>query len=130
VTRLRYAFFVGLALLALACGPSGPLKASALQLGKSLNSDDSVGTIASRFAPDDTIYAAVLTDAPGAGTIKARWTYRGAVVNQEEKKVSYRDAAATEFHIHYAGGAPVGDYRVEIEIDGKPAFTRDFKVER
>jgi hypothetical protein len=118
------------AMSASACGPNEPLHVATVQLGRSLNSDNSVGTLATRFKPDDTIYVAVLTDRPGKGTIKARWSYRGSPVSEEEKSVSYNDAAATEFHIHYPGNAPLGDYRVEVEVDGMPAATREFKIER
>jgi hypothetical protein len=123
----------GLALICLlfsGCGPTEPLHVATVQLGRSLNSDNSVGSLATRFKPDDTIYVAVLTDAPGSGTLKAVWSYRGSPVNEEEKKVSYRDAAATEFHIHYPGNAPLGDYRVDVELDGMSIATRDFKIEQ
>ncbi len=113
-----------------ACGPSGPLKVTTVQLGRSLNSDNSVGTFGTRFKPDDTIYAAALTDAPGKGTFKVRWTFRGQAINEEEKSVSYRDEAATEFHIHYAGGLPPGEYKVEFQLDGMPVGTREFTVEK
>ena len=51
------------------CGPSGPLRVTTIQTGKSLNSDKSVGNHTTRFKPDDTMFASVLTDGPGAGTI-------------------------------------------------------------
>lgn len=113
-----------------ACGPSAPLTVSTIQVGKSINSDDSVGTIATRFKPDDTIYAAVLTEGEGAGEITARWKFGSRVMSEETKDVSYRESAATEFHIRYAGGLPPGSYRVEFEIDGQPAGARDFRVEK
>jgi hypothetical protein len=130
VPRLSFVAVALLTLLLQACGPSEPLHVATVQLGRSLNSDNSVGTLSTRFKPDDTIYVAVLTDAPGSGTLKARWLYRGSAVNEEEKQVSYRDAAATEFHIHYPGNAPLGDYRVEVELDGMNVASRDFKIER
>lgn len=120
----------GLSLLLAACGPSGPLNATSVQLGRSINSDDSVGTHATRFKRDETIYAAVLTDGPGAGAITARWKFGARTMSEETKQVSYRENGATEFHISAAGGLPPGEYRVEIEIDGMPAGARDFQVER
>jgi hypothetical protein len=112
------------------CGSRGSLHATNVQVGRSLNSDNSVGTITSRFQPDDTIYVAVLTDGPGSGTITARWTFRGQTIKEEQRNVAYNDAASTEFHIHYAGGSPPGAYRVELEIDGAPVGSRDIIVER
>ena len=111
-----------------ACGPSGPLNVKTIQLGRSLNSDDSVGSFATRFKPDETVYAAALTDNAGSGTLKAVWTFRGRSISEEQKKVSYREPAATEFHLRYAGGLPPGDYKVEIQFDGAPVGMRDFVV--
>jgi hypothetical protein len=44
--------------------------------------------------------------------------------------VSYRDSAATEFHITNSSGFPPGDYSVEILLDGKSVETRSLKVEK
>ena len=105
-----------------------PLHVSTIQVGRSLNSDKSVGAHTTQFKPTDTIYAAVLTDATGAGQITARWTYGGRPVSEETKSVSYKGEAATEFHMANSGGFPAGDYRVEILLDGQKVGERDFKV--
>lgn len=118
-----------LLVLVSACGPSGPLKAQTIQLGKSLNPDNSVANHSTLFKPGETVYVAVLTAEPGASTITARWMYRGSVVNEASKQVSYRDAAATEFQLVSSGGFPAGDYSVEILIDGQSAGSRNFKVD-
>jgi hypothetical protein len=106
-----------------------PLQVSTLQLGRTLNSDNTVGEHTTRFKPDETIYASDLTDQTGASTIAARWSYGGRVVSESEKKVAYKGQAATEFHFQSAGGFPPGDYKVEILIDGKSTTSRDFRVE-
>ena len=59
-------------LVAAGCRPSGPLHVTTIQTGKSLNSDRSVGNHTTRFKPDDTMFASVLTDGPGTGTIGVR----------------------------------------------------------
>ena len=81
--------------MVVACRPSGPLQLESIQTGKSLNADNSVGHHTTRFKPDDTMFAAVLTDGPGSGSIGARWKYAGRVVSEETREVSYRDHAAT-----------------------------------
>jgi hypothetical protein len=125
------AIVLAIALSALAaCRPGGPLKLETIQTGKSLNSDNSVGDNVTRFRPDDTMFVAVLTRGPGAGKIGVRWTYSGRLVSEESRDVSYRDSAATEFHIKNSGGFPAGEYAVEIQIDGKPIGTRNLKVEK
>lgn len=113
-----------------ACGPRGPLKVSAIQTGRSLNSDNSVSNHTTRFKPDDTMYVAVLTDGAGAGTLGIRWRYAGRQVSEESRQVSYWDNAATEFHIQNSGGFPAGDYSVEILVDGEAFATRTLRVER
>lgn len=105
-----------------------PLVFEALQTGKSLNSDNSVGIQGTRFKPNETMYVSVLTKGSGKGTIQAKWTYRGAVVYEGTKDVSYQGSAATEFHMQYAGKLPVGDYVVEILIDGQPVVSRTLEV--
>lgn len=127
---------LSLALIALtvvaatACRPSGPLKVTGLQLGRSRNADHSVGGHTTQFRPDQTIYAAVATDGPGKGTIVARWIYAGRLVSEEQRNVSYTREAYTEFHIQNSGGFPPGDYRVEILLDGTEVASRDFRVQK
>jgi len=106
-----------------------PLKVSAVQLGKSLNSDNSVGNHATTFKPSDTVYAAVLTNASGSGTIETKWYFRNAKVSEMKKDVSYHGEAATEFRFHSTDGFPPGAYRVEFFLDGQPVGERTFKIE-
>jgi len=110
-----------------ACRP--PLRVGTLQLGSKLNGDNTIGTHTTRFKPDDHIYAAVLTEATGASTITARWTYNGMMVSEESRKVAYKGAGATAFEFKSASEFPVGDYKVDILVDGQPSQSRDFKVE-
>jgi hypothetical protein len=118
-----------LVLLGAAGCSRGPLMFEALQTGKSLNSDNSVGIQGTRFTPDETLYASVLTAGPGKGTMEARWKFRGSIVNEGKKEVSYQDSAATEFHLQYAGRLPVGEYTIEVLIDGQQVAVRNLKVE-
>jgi hypothetical protein len=108
----------------------GELKATTIQLGRSLNSDNSICNHTTSFKPDDTIYAAVLTDGIASGTISAKWTYAGRVISEPQKQVRYRGPAATEFHIQNSGGFPAGEYEVELFVDGTSAGVRKFRVDR
>jgi hypothetical protein len=110
------------------CG-AGNLTVTNIQTGRSLNSDNSVGALTTTFKPSDTIYVAVLTDGSGSATIGAKFSHLGRVVAEPEKKVSYRGAAATEFHVDYAGGVPTGDYEIEVFFNGQPAGMRRVRVE-
>ena len=113
-----------------ACGPGRPLELETIQTGKSLNSDNSVGNHTTRFRPNDTMNVAILTKGAGSGKIGVRWTLGGRVVNEESRDVSYRDSAATEFHLKYPSGLPPGDYTVDVLIDGKSVGMRNLKVEK
>ena len=112
-----------------AAGCRQPLHVSTLQVGRSLNGDSTVATHTTRFKPDDTIYASVLTDRTGSSTIRARWSYNGQMVSETEKRASYKGNGVTEFHFQSAGGFPPGDYKVDIFVDGQPVVSRDFRVE-
>jgi hypothetical protein len=110
------------------CKPSEPLVVQTIQTGRSLNSDNSVGTHTTRFKPTDTMYVAVLTGR-GSGTIEARWSISGRVINEAKKDVSTIEPAATAFRFQAADGFRVGDYTVEIFVDGKSVGTRNLRVE-
>jgi hypothetical protein len=126
LARLGTAIAVAAALAG--CG-AGNLTVKTIQTGRSLNSDNSVGALTTTFKPSDTIYVAVLTDGSGSATIGARFSHLGRVVAEPEKNVSYRGAAATEFHLDYAGGVPTGDYDIEVFFNGQPAGMRKVRVE-
>ena len=125
----RVAVVTALAAALAACGGVGTLKVTTIQTGRSLNSDNSVGALTTTFKPSDTIYVAVLTDGSGSATIGAKFSHSGRVVAEPEKKVSYRGAAATEFHLDYAGGVPPGEYDIEVFFNGQPAGMRKVRVE-
>lgn len=110
------------------CGSSEPLRFSAIQLGRSLNADSTVGKFTTSFAPGDTVYVSVVTTGVGSATIGVRWTFAGRVLDEPKKKVSYTDVAATEFHLQTAATLPPGDYTVEVFFDGQSVGTRPFRV--
>jgi hypothetical protein len=111
-----------------ACKPSEPLVVQTIQTGRSLNSDNSVGTHTTRFKPTDTMYVAVLTGR-GSGTIEVRWSVGGRVINEVKKDVSTIEPAATAFRFQTADGFRVGDYTAEVFVDGKSVGTRNLRVE-
>jgi hypothetical protein len=128
--RLRAVCCVAFALVAIVgCGPTEPLQLNTIQLGRSLNPDSSIAEHTTAFRRNDTVYVAVLTSAPGRGTIRVRWTYGGQLIDEPQREVSYRDAAATSFHLVNSGGFPAGNYSVEVFIDDKSVGSRNFRVE-
>ena len=111
---------------AMAC--SGPLELANIQVGRSLNQDQSIASITTTFKPSETVYVSVQTKAAGKGTIGVRWKYRGQVIDEPTKPVDTNGPASTEFHLQNSGGFPEGDYSVDVIIDGTQVGTRAFKV--
>ena len=114
----------------LACGSGHPLQVTRIQLGRSLNPDNTVASFTTVFAPTDTVHLTAFTTGVGSGTIGVRWMYAGQVMGQPEKQVSYRIDAATEFSLQSAGGFPPGDYTAEVFLNGHSAGIRTFRVEK
>ena len=122
---------VHLSIVALAVCLSGcesDFRVSTIQLGRSLNADNTVGNHTTVFAPNETVYVAIVTAGSGQGTIGVRWMYEGQVMGEPKKEVSSRDGVATEFHLQSTGEFPAGDYTVEVSFNGQPAGTRSFRV--
>jgi hypothetical protein len=112
------------------CGSSETLHVTSLQLGRALNPDNTVSSFTTRFVPGETVYLSVATSGVGSGTLSVRWVYEGHVIDEPKKQVEYRIPASTEFHLQSANGFPPGDYNAEVFLDGQPAGTRPFRVER
>jgi hypothetical protein len=111
------------------CGLGQSLQVTSIQLGRSLNEDNTVASFTTSFAPGDTVYVSVLTTGAGSGMIGVRWMYGGRVVGEPKKQVSLRDDAATELHLQSASGFPVGDYTVEVFLDGQSVGKKEFRVD-
>lgn len=114
-----------------ACGPAEPLRVVQIQIGRSLNADNTVAAPAYSFKPHDTIFLSVMTAGKGSGTVSVRWTFGSRVIDEPKKQVryAYKDTAATDFRLETAGGFPPGDYTAEVFLDGQAAGTKKFRVE-
>ena len=112
-----------------ACGSQQTLRVADIQLGRSLNADNSIRESVTRFGPHDSIYISVLTAGKGSGTLAVRWTLAGRVLDEPKKQVSYTDSAATDFSLQSAAGFPQGEYTAEVFFNGQSAGTRTFRVE-
>lgn len=85
---------------------------------------------ASSFRPSDTFYISVRAEgsAPNA-TVKARWLFQNSqLVNESETTIVPQGSAVTEFHISKPDPWPVGEYKVEVSINGAPPVSKTFKV--
>ena len=64
------------------CGSNRTLAVTAIQLGRTQNSDSTVSGFTTAFKPDDSIYLAVLTGGAGTATIRVRWKYGERVIDE------------------------------------------------
>ena len=127
---MKFLLRAPLLLLALAmagCGSS--VSFTSLQLGRSVNTDQTVANHTTTFGPNDTVYVSIIASGSGSAEMQVRWTYEGRVVGAPTKQVSLRGGGATEFHLQNAGGFPPGDYAVEAFLNGQSVGTRTFRVE-
>ena len=109
--------------VAVTCGPGAPLQVTTIQVGRSLNSDDSVATHTTAFKPNETIHASVLNDTAGQGTVSARWVYAGQTVREEMKDRLVQPRGGHRVpHAAAAGRLPAR--RVPRRAPGRPAARR------
>lgn len=116
-------------LVACLAGCGSNLRVTTIQVGRSLNADKTVASHTTIFRPEETVYVSVQTAGVGDGTLRVRWAYGGRVLSEPEKRVSSREASATEFHLQSGDPFPPGDYSVEVFLDGQPVGSREFRVE-
>ncbi len=102
----------------------------AVDLGRTLNADKTIGEKTNTFGGTDTIYASVATSGAGTATVRARWLFEGGtVVDDSSQSIVPTGAAQTEFHISKPDAWPAGKYTVEISIDGGPVTAKEFVVQ-
>ena len=103
-----------------------------IEVGRAVGADKRISAETDSFKPKDTIYVSVETEGTSPGArLAAHWTYQdGQVVKDDETSIAPSGRAATEFHISKPGGWPVGDYKVEVMLDGVSAGTKSFKVSK
>lgn len=109
-------------------GCSQPITIDTIQIGRSLNADQSIASQTTTFKPNETVYVSALNSARGFGTISVRWYMGQQLLSEREKQVKFQGAGATEFNISTAAGFPEGDYRVEVLLNGELVGTRNFNV--
>ena len=109
---------------------AAPLAVTSVNLGKSLGPDKRVTSETTTFGTRDTIYASVATSGNAGGTLAARWTFQdGQVVDETTQTVGASGPAVTEFHVSKPSGWPVGNYKVEVMLNGAAAQSKEFRVQ-
>ena len=118
---------------AAAPAPAAGVSVVGVTLGKSIGADKKVGEPTESFGKADTIYASVATTGSAASaTLTAHWTFQAKSgeksVKEDSQTIAPTGEAVTEFHISKPDGWPLGDYKVEVLLDGKSVATKTFKV--
>src|SRR3982751_5223818 len=80
-----------------ACGSRQSLIVTTIQLGRALNSDNTVAGFTTVFAPTDSVYLSVLTNGAGSGTFSVRWMYGEGVFERPRKQGASKMARETNF---------------------------------
>lgn len=109
----------------------GEVTVTDVKLGKAVDADQRVTMPTEMFAPHDTIYASVMTNGSAEQVmLSARWLYDGdQEVNESTETIAPTGPATTTFHIEKSDGWPVGDYSVEISLDGEVVNRHSFTVQ-
>src|SRR6185503_4742840 len=152
-TRFPLAAFVALASLSvLACrkgeevppadsvaaapAPPPPATVTTIETGRHIGADMRIADTTGTFAPRDTLFVSVVaSNATGNNTLKGVLTFQGGTVVDSTTQVIAAPAttggtSVTELHWVKPSGWPVGDYTVEIWLDGQSAGTRTLTVKR
>lgn len=113
-----------------------PAAVTTIETGRHIGTDMRISDTATTFAPRDTLYVSVVTsNATGSNTLKGVLTFQGGTVVDSATQViaapvTTGGTSVTEFHWVKPGGWPVGDYTVEVWLDGQSAGTRTLTVKR
>lgn len=109
-------------------GPSA-LAVRDIQLGRAVGLDKRIADPAEAFAPEETIYASVVTEGTAEeARLTARFSHEGRVLAEVSQLIAPTGTAVSEFNVWKPRGWPRGDYEVGILVNGMPAGARRFVV--
>ncbi len=103
---------------------------SAVMLGKDIDqATKMIKTAATEFKPKDQVYASVKIDNGVVGnSVSAKWMMGDKIARVDSAKVAQAGTSNVQFNLANPKGMPVGDYKVEISLNGAAAKTESFKV--
>ena len=108
----------------------GEFKIVSVLLGSTVDADNIVLAQSDTFASRSSIYATVLSVGAHQGLqISAKWLAPGGVVIAEKNQALVpTSATATTFKISNPDAWPVGEYEVQIAVNGRTLQSRKFEV--
>ena len=104
------------------------LSVATVDLGNAVGPDNRVSAPLSAFATTDTIHASVATDGSTPGDLTAKWTFEDGQVVDTQTKAIPAGPQVTDFSISKPDGWPVGDYTLELLVNGMVVQTRELEV--
>lgn len=112
--------------------PLAPVQIERLDLDNTVDADGRVVQPRVHFAPHDTVYAVLILTCreTGVHTVDASWSYLDTrqTFLAERKTLTAPGHFVMGFQIHKPDGWPLGQYRLEIRVDGQLQQTRLFDV--
>ena len=108
----------------------GNLRLVGVEIGRSVNPDNTMYDATRVFIPSDKVWVSVTVEgtAPHA-TLQARFvTDAGQVVEQASQEITPNGQTTAAFHSERAGGWTTGPYRVEILLNGVSVGSQPFEV--
>ena len=113
----------------MAPAPAAMVAFTSVELGSTIDASNKIVAAGTSFAPKDTIYASVDTSGSGNATLSAKWTYQdGQTVHEDSKTLDATGPETTAFMISKPDGFPVGNYKVDISLNGTQVASKDFSV--
>jgi len=124
---------VAVLMLLATCGacskPAEPVRITAIDLGSTINPDNTVSSPNVTFPPAATVYASISTEGAGPATLAARWTGAdGQVFTEQTQSINPTKPAHFEFHFTPPGNWPKGMHKVVFTLNGGGSRTRDFEI--
>jgi hypothetical protein len=112
----------------LASGPPA-VAVTEVELGRSVGLDKRIVEPAEAFAPDQTIYASVVTQGTSDHVrLTSRWSHAGKVLAEFSQGIEPAGTVVSEFNVWRPRGWAPGQYDLQILVDGVPAAERRFTV--
>lgn len=101
-----------------------------LLLGNAMNEDKGIDQPTERFAPDDTVYAVVVTHGYTASSrVMVLWHHASKPeIAQSNVVIASDGEARTVFKLARPEGLPEGEYSLDVLLDGEEAINATFNV--
>ncbi len=113
------------------CGPPPPPSVDGVTMATAVDSSFKATSPTTTFAPTDKFYASVQVSNVIVGTkVESRWYLGSDEITSGRTSITNDKAGSgyLSFSLSVPNGFPVGDYKVEIYLDGNLVNTTPFKV--